>query len=273
MTDSHLDDELEQGYLAESRELLANVESELLAIEHSGVEIDEQAVNRVFRAAHSIKSGAGFFDLIAIRDLAQKIETTLDLIRSRQMVPSHEVVDILLLSFRKVRELIRQYRESDHMDIAELTKALTGLIVARLPLEERPLYEARVDVTVPQAGPHVEASAYDLLLARRGGKYIYLIRYDLIRDIQRQGRTPWEVFKTLIESGTILETVLDLHSAGTLDDPPSNQLPLVVLYATALDPDEIGRLIDLPAERVVLVEGNRGARPRVRPFAEPPVVQ
>ena len=106
MSEPNLDDELIQDYLAECREHLATIETDLLAIEQGGAQIDEQLVNRVFRAAHSIKGGAGFFDLAKIRELAHKTENALDLIRSRQMVPTPEVVSILLLAFDKLRELI-----------------------------------------------------------------------------------------------------------------------------------------------------------------------
>ena len=72
-------------------------------------------------------------------------------------------------------------------------------------------------------------SAFDLNQARKGGKCIYLIQYDLIHDIQRCGKTPWEVYKSLTQCGAILETVFDLDSAGTLEQEPSNQLMLEVL--------------------------------------------
>jgi len=52
---------------------------DLLAMEGSGAQIDEQLVNRVFRAAHSVKGGAGFFGLSNIRELAHKTENALDL--------------------------------------------------------------------------------------------------------------------------------------------------------------------------------------------------
>src|ERR1700761_5446616 len=82
MSTISLDDDLIQEYLAESREHLANIENDLLAIEQAGASIDEQLVNRVFRAAHSIKGGAGFFDLLGIKELGQKTESVPDLIRS-----------------------------------------------------------------------------------------------------------------------------------------------------------------------------------------------
>ena len=55
-------------YLAESREHLATIESDLLAMDSAGEAIDEKLVNKVFRAAHSIKGGAGFFNLSKIQD-------------------------------------------------------------------------------------------------------------------------------------------------------------------------------------------------------------
>ena len=96
MSDNILDDELIQDYLAESREHRATIENDLLAMEACGEAIDEQLVNRVFRAAHSIKGGAGFFNLTRIRDLAHKTENGLDMVRSGQMTPDPEIVSVLL---------------------------------------------------------------------------------------------------------------------------------------------------------------------------------
>ncbi|MCX6613658.1 MAG: Hpt domain-containing protein, partial [Acidobacteria bacterium] len=75
MKQANTDDELIQEYLVESREHLATIENDLLQIEQDGSAIDEQLVNRVFRAAHSIKGGAGFFDLTRIRELAHRTES------------------------------------------------------------------------------------------------------------------------------------------------------------------------------------------------------
>src|SRR6266536_6341389 len=102
MSDSYLDDGLLQEYLAECREHLTTIEADLLAIEQGGAQIDEDLVNRVFRAAHSIKGGAGFFDLVTIRELAHKTESVLDLIRSGQLTPTPEIVRILRLGCNKV---------------------------------------------------------------------------------------------------------------------------------------------------------------------------
>ena len=124
MSEVSLDDDLVLEYLAECREHLATIETDLLAMEQAGAAIDEQLVNRVFRAAHSIKGGAGFFDLLKIKELAHRTENVLDLVRSGQMIPNSEIVSILLLAFDKLRSLILDYAGSNDADISEFTEAL-----------------------------------------------------------------------------------------------------------------------------------------------------
>ena len=269
MSELHPDDELVQDYLAECREHLATIETDLLLIEQRGTEINEKLVNRVFRAAHSIKGGAGFFDLVKIRELAHKTESVLDLIRSRQMVPTPDVVSILLLAFDKLRELIGNHRESNQADIGEFVSALISLTKANLPADEKDSVTAQVELDVPDAKKHIHISAFDLSQARKGDKCIYLIEFDLIHDIERRGKTPWEVFKRLMKCGTILETVFDLDSAGTLDDEPSSKLMLEVLYATLLEPDMLEGLVDAAPERVRLIDKNGVLRSLAEPVPTP----
>ena len=104
-------------FVNESREHLANIESDLLAIEEGGANIDEELVNKVFRAAHSIKGGSGFFGLSKVKELAHKAETVLDMLRSKKMSPNAEVTNVLLAAFDKLREMINNPGESGSADI------------------------------------------------------------------------------------------------------------------------------------------------------------
>jgi two-component system chemotaxis response regulator CheY len=122
-----LDDELAEEYLAECREHLATIEGDLLAIEKGGAEIDEELVNRVFRAVHSVKGGAGFFDLVKVRELAHQTEDVLALIRSRKMVPTPDRVRVLLRATDRLHELIENPGTSNQADNAEIMGALATL--------------------------------------------------------------------------------------------------------------------------------------------------
>src|SRR5450631_3171533 len=137
MSNFNVEDDLVLEYLAESREHLATIETDLLSIEQAGAAIDEQLVNRVFRAAHSIKGGAGFFDLLTIKELAHKTENVLEMVRSRQMVPNSEIVSILLLAFDKLRDLINNHMVSNEVDTSEFLVALTSLAANHLTSDRK----------------------------------------------------------------------------------------------------------------------------------------
>ncbi len=124
----NLDDELAEAYLAESREHLADIETDLLAMEKGGGETDGELINRVFRAVHSIKGGAGFFELVKVRELAHETENVLELIRCRQMVPTAERVRVLLSAIDTLRELVRNPETSNQADIAAIMGDLAALL-------------------------------------------------------------------------------------------------------------------------------------------------
>lgn len=121
-----MDDETLQMYVEEASEHLGDIENDLLAIEQAGRDIDEELVNKVFRAAHSIKGGAGFLGLTRIKDLGHKIENVLDMIRNRELAPDPEVVNVVLLAFDKLRDMIQNVAESNDADIGEHLAALTA---------------------------------------------------------------------------------------------------------------------------------------------------
>jgi two-component system chemotaxis sensor kinase CheA len=254
MSEVTSDDELVLEYVAECREHLATIETDLLLIEQAGASIDEQVVNRVFRAAHSIKGGAGFFDLVKIEQLAHRTENVLDLVRSGQLVPYPETVSILLLAFDKLRDLLLDYTNSNGVDIAEFISALSGLADGSLAPGRKCSEEKNETILVPNSGVPMECPAFDLDQARRGGKNIYVIEYDLIHDLQRAGKSPLEVLKHLMKCGVVLATHFDLDSAGTLDTEPSNKLPFDVLYATVLDPYSVSQVLEVSPERTHVIE-------------------
>jgi two-component system chemotaxis sensor kinase CheA len=67
------DQETLEIFLEDAREHLSGIENDFLAIEAAGAAVDVALVNKVFRAVHSIKGGAGFLGLDAIKDLAHAL--------------------------------------------------------------------------------------------------------------------------------------------------------------------------------------------------------
>jgi two-component system chemotaxis response regulator CheY len=128
-----LDGNLATEYLLESRALLAVAETDLRAMEDAGASIDEECVNRVFRAVHTIKGGAGFFDLAKIRELAHGSEGVLSMIRARAIVATPGRIRVLMLAAQQLKAMVGHPAMSNRADIAELLAELSALHFDRLP--------------------------------------------------------------------------------------------------------------------------------------------
>ena len=148
------DDEILQGFIEESLEHLADIENDLLAIEEGGADIDVDLVNKVFRAAHSIKGGAGFMGLTVIQDLAHAAENVLGLIRSSKLIPTPDNINVLLLAADELQHLIEDVGNSNSADISSHVSALNiiyegGEAPASGPKKERAKAPAKAEPTAP----------------------------------------------------------------------------------------------------------------------------
>ncbi len=112
------DDEILQGFIEESLEHLADIENDLLAIEESGANINEDLVNKVFRAAHSIKGGAGFMGLTTIQELSHAAENVLGMIRGKKLIPTPEIINVLLIASDQLQSMIEDIHHSNEVDIS-----------------------------------------------------------------------------------------------------------------------------------------------------------
>ncbi len=113
------DDEILQGFIEESLEHLADIENDLLAIEEAGENIDEDLVNKVFRAAHSIKGGAGFMGLTVIQELSHAMENVLGMIRGKKLVPNPDIINVLLLAADQLQKMVEDVQSSNDVDVTE----------------------------------------------------------------------------------------------------------------------------------------------------------
>ena len=117
-------------FLAESREHLAQIESQLLAIEAAGADADPELVNQVFREVHSIKGAAGFLGFGTLGQLAHDLENLLNLVRNRQFVPDRAATDVMLRAADALRVMLDDIDHSNEFDISSHVAALQGIIAS-----------------------------------------------------------------------------------------------------------------------------------------------
>jgi chemotaxis protein histidine kinase CheA len=136
--------------IVESKEHLETIEPDLMELEENPEAVDPEAINRIFRAVHSIKGGFGFFSLKHVVELAHAMENVMGLIRDGELTVQSEIVDVLLSGADKLRVLIDDVRASESIPIDEEVTRLSRILDAS-GHDSPAMSEAAVATTMEQA--------------------------------------------------------------------------------------------------------------------------
>ncbi len=111
-------DRYKQEFLQEAREYLDVMNQNFIRVENG----DLDALNEIFRVAHTIKGMAGFMGYKNLENLCHKLESVMGKIRDGEIPANEEVVDIMLKSVDKIEEILNKIEKdnSDDVDISEI---------------------------------------------------------------------------------------------------------------------------------------------------------
>ena len=98
-------------YIEESLEGLDVMESNLLELQPGSEDMD--AINTIFRAAHSIKGGGATFGFSEISQFTHVVETLLDQVRNKEREVTRDSIDLLLESVDCLREMMDAASQGD----------------------------------------------------------------------------------------------------------------------------------------------------------------
>jgi two-component system chemotaxis sensor kinase CheA len=122
-------------FLDESFEGLATMESSLLNLNPG----DNETINTIFRAAHSIKGGAGTFGFNQVTEFTHLVETLLDEMRSGSRAIEQSDIEILLDSVDCIRMLLESIKDNSTCDdtkIAHVSNLLSKSLAASMTEDE-----------------------------------------------------------------------------------------------------------------------------------------
>ena len=103
---------LEQ-FLTEARDNLDYLDSHLKELKDG----DEEVINALFRAAHTLKGGAGLVGLNHIKEITHAAEDLLDAYRNKKIKYSDKMLDVLYDAFDEVIELVDAVEDVGDTDI------------------------------------------------------------------------------------------------------------------------------------------------------------
>jgi two-component system chemotaxis sensor kinase CheA len=127
-------EEILQLFFEESFEGLDTMESGLLTLDNSA---NSETINTIFRAAHSIKGGAGTFGFMEISGFTHSVETLLDEMRNGTRGITSDALQVLLQSVDVIREMVRSAQAKRPIVMVGAT-ALSGELIRILAQKGAP---------------------------------------------------------------------------------------------------------------------------------------
>ncbi len=116
-----------QVFFDEAGENLQAMEQMLLVLDISAA--DDEALNAIFRCAHSVKGGAATFGFTDVAELTHQMEALLDQLRRHALPPTARMVDLLLAAGDALKALLacHQGRSGPAPDTRDLQQTLRAL--------------------------------------------------------------------------------------------------------------------------------------------------
>lgn len=105
-----------QTFFDEADELLADMEQHLLDLVPEAP--DSEQLNAIFRAAHSIKGGAGTFGFTILQETTHLMENLLDEARRGEMQLNADIINLFLETKDIMQEQLDAYKNSEEPDAA-----------------------------------------------------------------------------------------------------------------------------------------------------------
>lgn len=219
---THMDmNQLMQTFLAESRDLLEDMERHLLEAERG--ESSPDAVNAIFRAAHTIKGSGGLFDLPQLVGFTHVVESVLDLVRDETLTLSSELIGLLLVCCDHIHALVETAADPGHADPAALAA------------EAEPLL-AQLQTYLHASACGVTTAAIQHSTPEKQSGY-WRITLTLFADALRFGNSPLKLIRNLRSLGSVEAISTDHSKLPSFEelDPEANYLGFQILLRSDAD--------------------------------------
>jgi two-component system chemotaxis sensor kinase CheA len=235
-------DAIQQAYVVESRELLQMMEDKLLQMEENGG--DPETINAIFRAAHTIKGGAGVIECKFIVAFTHVLESVLDEMRAGTVTATPELTEIFLLCADHLNTLIGCVENESEPD-GETNKSGRSLLdklhgyLGKPPAIAQDLALSRVRVQL--SGGEMETDNWHISL--RFGP-----------DVLRKGMDPVTFIRYLMELGQIvhLTTLPDAMPDAAAMNPESCYLGFEISYKSDAEKAKIESVFDFVRDDCVI---------------------
>ncbi|MEI7072461.1 chemotaxis protein CheA [Pectobacterium versatile] len=203
-----------QTFFDEADELLADMEQHLLLLDPS--EPDTEQLNAIFRAAHSIKGGAGTFGFKALQETTHLLENLLDGARRGEMRLSTDIINLFLETKDIMQDQLDAYKTAQEPNAESFEYICQAL--RQLALESK----ADGDAAQSDASAATQHSA---------------------TSPASNGKGEIRIALTGLKSQEIPQMLEELGNLGTVKDPHQTDTSVEVTLVTSESEDDISAVL------------------------------
>ncbi|QDX99312.1 chemotaxis protein CheA [Pectobacterium carotovorum subsp. carotovorum] len=204
-----------QTFFDEADELLADMEQHLLLLDPS--EPDTEQLNAIFRAAHSIKGGAGTFGFKVLQETTHLLENLLDGARRGEMRLSTDIINLFLETKDIMQDQLDAYKTAQEPNAESFEYICQAL--RQLALESK----ADGDVAQAEAPTATQNTASPASSAA--------------------GKGEMRIALTGLKSQEIPQMLEELGNLGTVKDPHQTDTSVEVTLVTSESEDDISAVL------------------------------
>ncbi|MDR2467418.1 MAG: chemotaxis protein CheA [Spirochaetaceae bacterium] len=211
-------EELLKDFFSEAQMQVDTLEQNILALENDSANHD--AVDEIFRAAHTLKGGAATVEMQELAHFTHLVEDVLDAIRSDKLSVNENVVDTLLSAIDIVKEMLHKRMEGSvyQDDTSQMEASLHTLIgegggtppaKRTAPVKSAPVAAAPAAAT---GGTGISASEAADLVDAGGGLPVYKISVTFDENSVMNTVGGIQVYAALKSLGSVLKTTPDFDA-------------------------------------------------------------
>ena len=264
---SIVDESIISDFVAESRDHLNAIEPDLLTMEQGGGDLSKDLLNRVFRAIHSIKGGAGFLAFESLKSLSHVMESVLMLVRDGKLKVDPDLMDAIFAGMDRLRAMLDDIQASDRIPCDQEMARFKAI-----------LEDAGHDqgAQVKARGRDTEGRKREFDLDREGvksalahGMNLFHATAFLRRDIKEKGITPLAFLNNALSVGECLDAYIDLAEVADLESCLEQDLPVTILFGSVLECDLAAMALGLPEGQVTMLDMKALRRQMKQTAAQP----
>ncbi len=249
------DESILEEFVIESQEHFENIEDDILQLSRQKESPNRELIDKIFRAIHSVKGGAGFLRLEKIGKLSHVMETLLSMVRAGQMKPGTDLIDTLLAGVDLLNIMLQNVEQSNEFDISVVYDRLNALFDRAKSQEIR--NDLKSDVQLHTDSGHIpefEINRFSLKNLPSNQEFLYILKYDLVQLSKVKKKSPVSLVKELHNAGQIVDSKIQASSRDLAEGVPTGPLMYSVLYSTGLNPNAIYETLNISEDAGILVD-------------------